>query len=338
MIEPLDHGYETLEHLLRYRNKVLELFPTLPPWCVETWSMGEADALVVSELFDALGSRTVDVLEIGTFVGVGSFVLASQPGVNTVTTVDPNPEVAAEVIDKVNVIGFRDQVRQLDALSGLRVLDVARTTLQTMGGAADRIRIVEGYIGADVSDLVSSPAGKRVMLDEIGLPTAHPLLVFLDGLHTRAAVAADLTEVFRADAGAIVLVDDCRYGWGLEVQAGIADVRKTLPDLRFRLLTDVIPGGVASAFGIVWMPDRDALLDSAFSRYAAHGTWRFDPIQLLAHMVDLTTELEAARHARDNSQREYDEQLSEIIHSRRFRLGKALFRPLDAIRELHSSR
>src|SRR5438105_4317646 len=88
-----DHAPDPLARvalLERYKGLVTDLVETVPRETVDLWSILRDDALVLSYFCDAL-TYDVAALDVGTFVGASAFLLACQPRVRHVTTVDPNP-------------------------------------------------------------------------------------------------------------------------------------------------------------------------------------------------------------------------------------------------------
>jgi hypothetical protein len=247
------------EHTRRfeeYKDTVSRLFPTLPRGYVDTWSISNVDALVLGHFLECY-PRKVIVLDIGTFIGVSAFHFASQPEVLRVIGVDPNPTIADEINDKSEVLG-----RSIDPepLGNLRVLDVAGAALAEFGEEQQKISLQVGTVG-------SSQVGVRQesvnSLEKVEIPVPDPsdnasLLAFVDGLHTREGVRADLEAVFDKNPHAVAILDDCRHAWGPFVQAGVVDfMERSEQKYHFRLFGDLGPGLATSKLGVVY-PDTDA--------------------------------------------------------------------------------
>src|SRR5215210_1193076 len=86
-----------------YKETVSHLFPALPRDYVDTWSISKVDALTLGHFLECY-PREVVALNIGTFIGVSAFHLASQSKVLKVIGVDPNPTVADEINAKSDVL------------------------------------------------------------------------------------------------------------------------------------------------------------------------------------------------------------------------------------------
>src|SRR3712207_5160732 len=77
----------SVEKLTAYRETVLEMFPTIPANLEYHTSLKDRDALALYSLLDRLWSGLA-VVEVGTFIGAGSFLLASHPNVEKVYSIE----------------------------------------------------------------------------------------------------------------------------------------------------------------------------------------------------------------------------------------------------------
>jgi hypothetical protein len=247
-------GY--LRRVDEYKETVSRLFPALPRDYVDTWSISNADALVLAYFLECY-PRKVIVLDIGTFVGVSAFHFASLPEVLRVIGVDPNPTIAEEINDKSEVLG-----RSVDPepLRSLRVLDVAEAALAEFGDEQQKISLQVGTVGRSQVGVRQESVNS---LEKVEIPVPDPsdnasLLAFVDGLHTREGVQADLESVFEKNPHAVAILDDCRHAWGPSIQAGVVDFMEgSAQKYHFRLFGDLGPGLATSKLGIVY-PDTDA--------------------------------------------------------------------------------
>jgi hypothetical protein len=281
-----NHGrasFDALRRLDHFREVVAELVPDVSPTVLATWTLNEADAFMSWLVLDRL-AQDVDVLDIGTFVGASAFHYAGHPRVMSVVSVDPNPTLAEEINDKTAVIGM-----SVAASVDQRVLDVAREALRRSPPTAP-IQLYEGVVGAPAAlihgGLLSTD--DRVPIAEDG----RPLVVHLDGLHTPDAVRDDLVAVFSVERTIGAFVDDCRYGWGPFIQAGVAAFLRENPSHTFELLADMAP--TASALGVVFR--RSSGFGRAVGELASDFTKQWDVLRLLQRESDLIGEVAELRH------------------------------------------
>jgi hypothetical protein len=194
----------------------------------------------------------VIVLDIGKFIGASAFHFASQPGVLRVISANPNPMIADEINDKSGVLGSRID---LESLRNLRVLDIAGAALAEFADEQHKIQLRVGVVG-------STQEGTQQDLSEgatrVEVPAPEPsddaaLLAFIDGLHNKEGVRADLEAVFGKNPRALVILDDCRGSWGPFVQAGVVEfIERSEQKYHFRLFGDLSFGLATSSLGIVY--------------------------------------------------------------------------------------
>ena len=181
---------------------------------IRQWCIPELDAEMLVEATRV--QRPKRILEIGTYVGVSTLLMALAEPMATIVTIDPNLALAAEM-------GSMDS--DLGRLEGaLRTHDVARAAAHQLG-VEHQIQFVEGgfAIGDTFSSIRNDP-GARVPVVGPAVCTEHgPFdLIFVDGLHYASAVEADLRLATEALApGGIILMHDCIGMWGTNVRAGI---------------------------------------------------------------------------------------------------------------------
>src|SRR5215211_1187721 len=211
-----------LEQFEEYKDTIFQIFPSLPRHYIDQWSISKLDALTVGYFLGYL-SRKIVVLDIGTFIGSSAFYFASVPEVHEVISVDPNPTLSEEYNKTLEGI---DTIKDFRLLQHLRVLEVAQAALAKFPHQEEKIQLREGIVGASQvsmqGDLVHNPQKLRVPVPtDLG---EAQLVAFVDGLHTKEAVRADLEAIFEQNSDAIAIVHDCQYGngWGPSVRAGIA--------------------------------------------------------------------------------------------------------------------
>jgi predicted O-methyltransferase YrrM len=181
---------------------------------IRQWCISELDGQMLVEATHV--RRPKRILEVGTYVGVSTLLMALADATATIVTIDPNLALAAEM-------GSMDS--DLGRLKGtVRTHDVARAVARQLG-FEDRIQFVEGgfAIGETFSS-IRSDSGARVAVVGPAVCAEHgPFdLIFIDGLHFASAVEADLRLAAEALApGGIILMHDCIGMWGTNVRAGI---------------------------------------------------------------------------------------------------------------------
>src|SRR5215212_4774789 len=242
-------GYTS--RLAEYKETVSRLFPILPKDCVDVWSISEADVLALGLLLDCYPHK-VAVLDIGSFLGASAFFFASHSKVTRVVSVDPNPTIAEEINDKSEMLGVKFDP---EPLGNLRVLDVARTVLAEFPDENRKIQLHVGTVGTSKTGITEDSTGGPQRLEE---PVSEvlgerSLVAFVDGLHTREGVHADLEVIFDQNPRAVAFIHDCRHAWGPFVQAGVVSFMEgTRNEYDFRLLGDLGPAIATSNLGVVY--------------------------------------------------------------------------------------
>jgi hypothetical protein len=267
----------------------------------------------------------VTALDVGTFLGVSALLLASQPRVLHVTSVDPNPLVAVELAETGKAAGLASGPMSKVAHTQ-RVQDVALAALQGFPREYETIELINGVIAGFGAHVVPVPDPSAY--------GARRLVAFVDGLHTRAAVRADVTAIFAAQPDAIVVLDDCRYVWGPFVQAGVADVlEENGAGLAFKLIADVSMSLGTCTLGILYPRALRGELESALDRAAArvsqtHGSLAFADLLLPSAAI---ARLERERDEAQTNAAKALADLARIQASMTWRIGASL-RRLSALR------
>lgn len=268
-----------------YKDTVSRLFPALSRGNVDAWSISNVDAFALAHFLECY-PRKVIVLEIGTFVGVSAFHFASQPQVLRVVSVDPNPTIADEINDKAEVVGSS----RIDAssLRNIKVLDVAQATLAEFADEQKKIQLHVGTVGSTRMGVRPDSPEASAMVEVPELSEGESLLAFVDGLHTKEGVQADLEAIFEKNPHAIAILDDCRQAWGPFVQAGVVSfLEATEPKYHFRLFADLGPGLATSNLGIVYPDTDDTETERTLVELSELFTERLDPLRLLRREEEL---------------------------------------------------
>jgi len=290
---------ENTRRLDEYRETVSRLFPNLPRNYVDLWSMKNVDALA-SALFLQCYPRKVAVLDIGTFVGVSAFHFASLPEVSRVLSVDPNPTLADEISDKGEALGVEFDV---EPLRKLRVLDVARAALAEFADEKAKIELRVGTVASNRTGRQGDPLATsgKAETPVLELSDGERLVAFVDGLHTREAVEADLETIFENNPRAVAILDDCRRLWGPFVQAGVVNfMEKTQHKYHFQLFGDLGPGIATSTLGIVY-PDVDAAeVQGALTEFRGFFSERLDLLWLVQREQELISTVNTFKDAADD--------------------------------------
>jgi hypothetical protein len=282
-----------------YKETVSRLFPALPRDYVDVWSISKVDALTLGYFLGCYPHKVV-VLDIGTFVGVSAFHFANQPKVLRVISVDPNPLVVDEINDKSDMLGSSIDP---EPLQGLRILDVARAALAEFGDAQQKIQLHVGTVG---SNQVSIKEGSPDGLEKVEVPVLEPrhgvsLVAFVDGLHTKEGVQADLEAIFEKNPRSLVILDDCRGLWGPFVQAGVVGfVEKAQEKYHFQLFGDLGPSVATSNLGIVYPDVNAAEVKQTLLEFSELFSERLDPLRLLRREEELISVVIAYKNEVDS--------------------------------------
>jgi predicted nuclease with TOPRIM domain len=277
-------GYTS--RLAEYKETISRLFPILPKDCVDTWSISEADVLALGLLLECYPQK-VAVLDIGSFVGASAFFFASHSKVTRVVSVDPNPRLAEEINDKSEMLGVKIDP---EPLGKLRVLDVARTVLAEFPDENRKIQLHVGTVGTGKTGITEDSAGGSEELEEpiSELMGERSLVAFVDGLHTREGVHADLEVIFDHNPRAVAFIHDCRHAWGAFVQAGVASFMEgTRNKYDFRLLGDLGPALATSNLGVIYQKAHSGDVQRALAEFTDLFSERLDPLWLMRREEEL---------------------------------------------------
>lgn len=198
-----------------------------PRAVVTNWTLPKADVRGLLAQFDP--SRPLNVLEVGTFVGLSTLLIASHCAAGTrIHTVDPNFPLSVELNAMKTPLGGCDpsmRQQQLAALAAERL------------GYADHIVFHPGGFSTSAT-FASARASSGDTVPIVGptLCVEHgPFdVIFLDGLHYEGAVYADisLAACHLAPSGRIVL-HDVIGRWGSNVRRAAWRFVEENPQYRF---------------------------------------------------------------------------------------------------------
>lgn len=209
-------------------QQVLEAYEALgyPHDVVGSWAISDNDVADFVEIVAEQKPR--NILEVGTFVGVSTLLMALAAPAARIFTVDPD---------------FPLEVEMGALNSDLKDVDPTITTQELGKLAAEKLGVQERIEFVRGGFAVTSTFASAVQVGGATTELVGPALceregpfdlIFVDGLHTAEAVAADLALAAKhlMPTGAIVL-HDCIGFWGANVRAGIFEFLRTHHDYRF---------------------------------------------------------------------------------------------------------
>lgn len=276
--------------LAAYLERVLSECPGLSEALLRTWSTSVGDGVLIHEILDS-SRAPVDVLDVGTFLGVSAFLFASHPQVRRVVTIDPNPYVANEINEKQDSLGSH---LDPELVSGLRVHDVARSCLNQFPEVAAKVEFAEGGLRGPDAGIDLATTFRHFELSDFQLEDpGNSLIALIDGLHTADGVYGDLTAVLSVRPDAIVLLDDCRHFWGPFVQAGVARFLSEHPGtFQFHLFADLSPSLSGSPLAVLYAAENDRAAEAIGRVVSSLSIW-LDPLRLLEREQDVVTSASA---------------------------------------------
>lgn len=209
---------------------ILETYERLgfPREVVTNWTLPKSDVNGLLAQFDP--TRPLRVLEVGTFVGLSTLLIAAHchPGTR-IHTVDPNFPLAVELDSMKTPLASCDPTMRQQALAALaaREMGFAERIVFHAGGFAT------GATFASARDASVHPVpvvGTAVCAEHGPFD-----VIFLDGLHYESTVHADLVlaAAHLADGGRIVL-HDVIGRWGSNVRRAAWRFVEDNPGFRFR--------------------------------------------------------------------------------------------------------
>jgi len=193
---------------------------------VGSWAISDNDVADFVNIVAELNPRKI--LEVGTFVGVSTLLMALACPKARIYTVDPDFPLEVEM--------GALQSDTADADASITTQSLGARAAEALG-VQERIEFVRGgFAVTDTFSSVTRAGGQATELVGPSLCEEHgPFdLIFVDGLHTASAVAADLELAAKwlTPRGTMVL-HDCVGFWGANVRAGVSAFLRTNPDYRF---------------------------------------------------------------------------------------------------------
>ncbi|WP_336080161.1 O-methyltransferase [Thalassospira sp. CH_XMU1448-2] len=179
------------------------------------WTLPEND---VEDMLDALLSkRPKRLLEVGTFVGMSTMLLALASDDDAhIVSVDPNYPISREMLSMGSSIGEVAHER--------RTQEIAKAVAQRLG-VDEKITFVSGGFAVD-SSFASRRTDEASDISVVGAEICKNYgpfdFVLVDGLHYADAVEEDLNLAASAMAqSGIMLAHDCIGMWGTNVRTGV---------------------------------------------------------------------------------------------------------------------
>ncbi|WP_333670440.1 glycosyltransferase [Elioraea tepidiphila] len=197
-----------------------------PHEIIGQWTLPATDVADLVRAIRTEAPRTV--LEVGTFVGLSTMLIALAGGGRTrVLSIDPNFPIEVEMRGMDSRLGSIDTTR--------RTQEIARAVAARLG-IADRLDFVAGGFSS------GSTFAARRQDPDLRVPVVGPEvcaargpfdLAFIDGLHYADVVAGDVALASRhVGPSGVVLMHDCVGMWGTNVRAGIGRFLADAPEWR----------------------------------------------------------------------------------------------------------
>lgn len=214
--------------IARLHEQVLTTYEQLgyPRHVVGSWAISENDVGDLVRL--AVEADAQKILEVGTFVGVSTLLLALACPTARIVTVDPGFPLEVEMsaagsdIAGVNV--------------GATTTEVARLAAEKLG-VLDRIRFVVGgfAVGETFSSVLEKDGATIAVVGPQVCAEEGPFdFAFIDGLHAAKAVEADIHLTASAMMpGAPIVLHDCIGFWGANVRSGVFEFLRAQPEYVF---------------------------------------------------------------------------------------------------------
>ncbi len=214
--------------IARLHEQVLSTYEQLgyPRHVVGSWAISENDVDDLVRL--AVEADARKILEVGTFVGVSTLLLALACPSARIVTVDPGFPL------EVEMSAARSDIAGVNA--GATTTEVAQLAAEKLG-VLDRIRFVEGgfAVGETFSSVLEKDGATIAVVGPQICEEEGPFdFAFIDGLHAAKAVEADIALAASAMiAGAPIVLHDCIGFWGANVRSGVFEFLRAHPEYAF---------------------------------------------------------------------------------------------------------
>ncbi|RYG38962.1 MAG: hypothetical protein EON93_00990 [Burkholderiales bacterium] len=197
-----------------------------PAHVVGSWAISEND--IDDFVLLAAAANPKKIIEVGTFVGVSTMLLALACPDAHIFTVDPDFPLSVEMSSAGSGFAGVDH--------GATTHDIARLVAIRLG-VQDRITFVRGgfAVGDTFSSILTKGGEKTPIVGPELCAKEGPFdFAFIDGLHSADAVAADLELVEPAlKPGSQIVLHDCIGFWGASVRSGIFEFLRHHPEYVF---------------------------------------------------------------------------------------------------------
>jgi glycosyltransferase involved in cell wall biosynthesis len=198
-------------------DRILDVYEDLglPRAVIGQWCIPKTDAVDLFEVVQS--SQPARILEVGTYVGVSTMVLAAAAnGSAEVVTIDPNFPVGVEMRSMGSDLANVDE--------SIPAQEICRRAAELLG-LSNGIRLIQGGFASRetfVSRVGSPSLLTRVRGPDLVKQNQQFNLIFIDGLHYADVVHKDLILAARMLAkGGVILMHDCIGMWGTNVRTGI---------------------------------------------------------------------------------------------------------------------
>lgn len=197
-------------------ERVLETYRAIgcPDDFIRRQAIGRDDGRALAAAVEAQAPSRI--VEVGTFVGVSTMLLAASAPAARVWTIDPDPQLAESWASARNTGRF-------EGASARTVQAIGREAAERLG-IADRIEFVRGGFASAESYLSAEGVGDAstvvgpALLEKIGAVD----LFFIDGLHYEAATHADIRLAAQhLSASGLIVLHDTVGMWGTNVRGAV---------------------------------------------------------------------------------------------------------------------
>lgn len=209
-------------------EKVLKAYEVsgFPREIVGSWAISEND--VKDFVSFAMQAQPKKILEVGTYVGVSTMLLALACPEANIFTVDPDLSL------EVEMSSARSDTRGVNGHATTHA--VAREAANRLG-VSKRLNFVRGgfAVGDTFSSILQTEGSKvKVVGPELCAEEGPFDFIFVDGLHSAEAVSADLELAATAlTPNGVIVLHDCIGYWGASVRSGVLRFLRKHPDFLF---------------------------------------------------------------------------------------------------------
>jgi predicted O-methyltransferase YrrM len=208
---------------------ILKIFEELgyPQALIGQWTLPWEDARTLMGIFQAAGPK--NVLEVGTFVGVTTLLMALlSPEATHIHSIDPNFPLELEMASmKSELYDFDTSIRAQElALKATRKLGVDRKITFHEGGFSS---------GNTFASYNTSPASRIAVVGPDVCRNHGPFdFIFIDGLHYEEDVYGDISlAAGQVTPSGVIAIHDVLGRWGSNVRRGVFRFLEEHPDYHF---------------------------------------------------------------------------------------------------------